>query len=333
MAVELTVAICAHNAAPRLPAALQALSQMRADPSKWECLVIDNASTDDTRAVAKDFAQRLNLPLRVVNEPIAGHTRARRRAVIEAAGELLSFVDDDNLVSPDWAANCLAFFAAHPAAGIAGGKIDAVFEDPPSVPPDFQTRFAMALAIRDMGETGRPLKLPDNDPPCGAGMTGRTALFKTILLDIGCHLTGRRGGALTSGDDTEIGLLAQKLGWETWYTPALKMGHVLPARRLTQSYLDGIVAAGAFSTPWLDFLRNREPFRGRVSNALIAARWQLEAARIRMIGKVKGSHHPDAGRFPFWYDLFRNRAAGYFDLAWHDPAGKLAASIERAQHK
>ncbi|MGA2232691.1 MAG: glycosyltransferase, partial [Tepidisphaeraceae bacterium] len=326
---------CAHNAAARLPAALNALAQMENMPGAWECLVVDNASTDDTRKVAEDAGRRLALPLRVVSEPIAGHTRARARAAAEARGELLSFIDDDNLVSPQWAQNCIAFFAAHPSAGIAGGKIAPVFEDPASIPPDFQEHYAQALAIRDMGEAERKLILLEDDPPCGAGMTGRTALFRRILLDIGCHLTGRTGGALTSGDDTEIGLLAQRLGWETWYTPSLQMAHVLPARRLRREYLDAVIATGAFSTPWLDCLRNKEPHRSRASNVLIGARWRLAAAKIKFVGKLKGPNHPDAGRFPFWYDLFRNRAAGYFDLARNDPAGKLAAGLAKlnAQHK
>jgi glycosyltransferase involved in cell wall biosynthesis len=331
MPVELTVAICAHNAAGRLPAALEALGRMKGTTS-WECLVVDNASSDDTPRVAEDIGRRLALPLRVVSEPVAGHTRARKRAAVEARGELLSFVDDDNLVSPDWAESCVAFFAAHPSAGVIGGKIEPVFEEPDSIPEDFQEHYAQALAIRDMGEAEVKLALPADDPPCGAGMTGRTAVFRQILLEVGCHLAGRRGGALTSGDDTEIGLLAQKLGWETWYSPTLKMGHVLPARRLTREYLDRIIAAGAFSTPWLDFLRNKEPKRSRASNALVAARWRLAAARISLVGKLKGPNHPDAGRFGFWYDLFCNRAAGYFDLARNDPAGRLAVALANAQH-
>lgn len=316
MALDLTIAVCAHNAAARLTRPLAAIAAMNVPKEiAWECLVVDNASTDGTASVANDLAAKLGLALRVVAEPKIGLIHARTSAAREAAGEILSFVDDDNLVAADWATQCVEFFHAHPNAGIAGGKVDAVFEDPTSAPPDFQQRDADALAVRDLGDLPKRLTPPENDPPCGAGMTGRTEVFRKVLLEIGCFLTGRNGEVLTSGEDTEIGLIAQKLGWETWYAPTLKMGHILPPQRLRQEYLDQLVAAGARSSPWLDYLRGKDARRSRFGLWLAAAECDMIATKMKWASLFKGNNHPDAARFPFWIEFHRNRAAGLRDLA------------------
>lgn len=62
-----------------------------------EILVINNASTDKTAEVAASFAK-----VRVVNEPKKGLTKARQRALTEAKGELLAFVDADSLLPKNW---------------------------------------------------------------------------------------------------------------------------------------------------------------------------------------------------------------------------------------
>jgi len=316
MGCDLTIAVCAYNAAGRLPRCLGAIAGLnKTDGVNWECIVIDNASTDGTGVAAAELGKKLGLDVRVVSEPTAGLVHARSRAAREARGEILSFIDDDNLVAPDWAEQSVKFFRAHPKAGIAGGRIDPIFDEGATAPADFLERYANALAIRDLGLTELRLISPDYDPPCGAGMTGRTDVFRKVLLDVGVFLTGHNGSKLTSGEDTEIGLLAQRLGWETWYTPLLRLGHVLPKCRLQQEYLDQLVVAGARASPWLDYLRGKEKRRGRFGLWIASAKCEMIAAKLRVAAAVKGRNHRDAARFPFWIRLHRSRAAGYRDLA------------------
>ena len=162
-------------------------------------------------------------------------------------------------------------------------------------------------------------------------MTGRTSVFRQVMLDVGLQLGGRRGKALDSGEDTETGLLAHKLGWEMWYTPTLRMGHVLPASRLNTAYLQKLIAGGARSSAWLDYLRGKEPRRSRLAYLATWAKWQLLAARMDAVGLVKGKAHPDALKFPFWASQYRGQAAGYWELAASDPATKLDAAIAAAR--
>src|SRR4029079_17246124 len=116
----------------------------------------------------------------------------------------------------------------HPRAGVVGGKIYPEFEDPASVPANFE-EMAPLLAIRDSGPCDIQLHPPEHDAPCGASLTGPTHLLRTILTRLPCFLTDRVGNSLSSGGDTELAFLALRLGYEAWYTPSLRLAHVIPA--------------------------------------------------------------------------------------------------------
>lgn len=326
--IDLSIAICAYNAATRLPATLTAVAnQQVSDRWQWETVVIDNASRDETSKVAESFSDRIP-NLRVIRETQPGLVYARQRAAREVRGRLTSFVDDDNLIAPDWVEQCIAFMDAHPRAGLVGGRIDALFEDPNSRPHDFDERYRDGLAIRDFGNEPKLLTAPQVDPPPGAGLTGRTELVRQLLLEIGCQLVGHSGGKLTNGEDTEMGLIAQRLGWETWYTPKLRVDHVLPPVRLTETYLQKLIADGAQSAPWLDYLRGKAPQRTRAGYLLQWARWWLVALRMDLMGLLR-RNHPHTPLYSFWARFNRSTAAGNLSLARQYPFEALQAKLDR----
>jgi glycosyltransferase involved in cell wall biosynthesis len=330
MSFDLTIAICAYNAAPRLECTLRALAEQRVPAGvQWELLFVDNASTDETAAKANELAKKWKLPLRLISQPTPGKIHAIRTAVTEAAAPILSFLDDDNLVEPDWIEQVLNFLAEHPNAGLVGPRIDAVFEDPASVPADFEQKYAHALAVRNMGDQPVRLAPPDHDGPPGAGMTGRTALFRSVLVDVACRLSGPKAGKLTRGEDSEISLIAWRLGWEMWYVPAMRMGHLLPPSRLKPEYIDRLIAEGSESSAWLDYLRQVEP---RKSRSFYFRRWaicKLQSYKMGLLEFLRRSS-PQGPRLRFWKNLLRNRAAGYWELGRDYPFEDFERSLAEA---
>ena len=146
-----TVAICTYNGASRVAAVLVALARQTLSPDDWELLVIDNASNDGTTEIAQRLiADLLGGRGRVVREPQPGLSFARARAAKEARGEILCFLDDDNIPNPEFVANTVQAFLAHPRAGALGGKVLPVWETPPSALAQAVQDFA--LAICDRGE-------------------------------------------------------------------------------------------------------------------------------------------------------------------------------------
>lgn len=92
-----TVVIPAYNVEKWLPRAVQSvIDQTFRD---WELLIVDDGSSDGTRAVA-DSAARGDARIRAIHTPNRGAALARAAGVAEARGELVTFVDADDTIEP-----------------------------------------------------------------------------------------------------------------------------------------------------------------------------------------------------------------------------------------
>ena len=109
---ELSVVIPAWNATDTIGALLESLARQRFD-RPWEVVVVDNGSTDDTRAVVQSLAHRLP-SLRIVDasdRQSIGY--ARNRGVESASGRLIAYCDADDAVSEGWLEAIAAGLARH----------------------------------------------------------------------------------------------------------------------------------------------------------------------------------------------------------------------------
>jgi glycosyltransferase involved in cell wall biosynthesis len=103
MVLRISVIVCAHNEAQYLPACLYSLLAQTRRPD--EILVVNNASTDETRAVA------LQVPhVRVVDEPRKGLVIARDTGRLASTGDVLVYVDADCRAPLTWLARIEARF-------------------------------------------------------------------------------------------------------------------------------------------------------------------------------------------------------------------------------
>src|SRR5689334_12658871 len=100
-----SVILCCYNSATRLPqtfAHLAAQSIRREFP--WEIVLVDNASTDNTKDAASDLWRKFNhpAPLKIVDQPIPGLSYARAKGVEVSQYDVIIFCDDDNWLHPDY---------------------------------------------------------------------------------------------------------------------------------------------------------------------------------------------------------------------------------------
>jgi len=112
----ISVVIPAYNEQKYLPACLCALRQQEGAPPH-EIVVVDNASTDDTSAIARQYG------VRVIAEPRKGVARARQTGFEAACGEIIASTDADTRVTPGWLAQIAAHFRDDPALGGAYGPV------------------------------------------------------------------------------------------------------------------------------------------------------------------------------------------------------------------
>jgi glycosyltransferase involved in cell wall biosynthesis len=93
--MTLSAIVCAYNEARSLPACLYSLLAQTRSPD--EIIVVDNASTDETGAVARAVPG-----VRVVYEPVRGLVVAREAARTAATSDVLAYVDADCRVPLQW---------------------------------------------------------------------------------------------------------------------------------------------------------------------------------------------------------------------------------------
>jgi glycosyltransferase involved in cell wall biosynthesis len=102
--MTITVIVCAHNEERSLPACLHSVLAQSRPPD--ELLVINNASTDATRAVAEQIPT-----VRVVDEPRKGLVVARETGRRAARGDVLVYLDADCRAPVMWLARIERHFA------------------------------------------------------------------------------------------------------------------------------------------------------------------------------------------------------------------------------
>jgi len=234
MSPGVSVIICCHNSSTRLPETLRHLAaQQVPDNLPWEIVVVDNASTDETAAIAlRNWPG--TAPLRVVPEPQPGLNHARRRGILEARHEIISLIDDDNWVAADWIRRVQSIFAANPGVGACGGKSEAVTEiDPPAWFENIKGFYAIGSQHRKNGDvTDAPGTLL-----WGAGLNLRAAAFHELLArHFEFSVQDRKGAQLSTGGDTETCFALRASGWRLWYDDALLLRHFVPRERLRWDY-------------------------------------------------------------------------------------------------
>ena len=311
MSVLLSVLLPTRDPHPgRLARTLEGLAAQTLDRSLWELIIIDNGSTPSlaTRQLPPPGP---GLPrVRVVPESQPGLTPARLRGIAEARGEVLVFVDDDNVLAPAYLSTALAAFHASPRLAASGGPVRPEFA---TIPPGWLPEFYGLLALHDHGPSpllaaGGPGASWPNFAPVGAGLCIRRsaalAYSTAARSDPARSALDRRAGALTSGGDNDIVFTALRAGGDVSYLPELALTHLIPAARLDPAYLARLnrgiqrswvrVLALHGACPW--------PAIGRRTVALRAARaWFRQKAWAGPVPNIR--FHGILGRFEGQADL------------------------------
>ena len=171
---RLSLIVATYNRAEQLLTTLRSVAAQTAPAAEWECVVVDNNSTDDTAARFEEFlSAHPGLPLRRVSETRQGLSWARNRGIAETTGDIVAIIDDDERIVPEFIAAYIAFFDAHPSVASAGGPIVAEY---PAGRPAWMSRYTerpIANPI-DLGPTPRPF-------PRGRIQIGRASCRERVL--------------------------------------------------------------------------------------------------------------------------------------------------------
>jgi glycosyltransferase involved in cell wall biosynthesis len=230
--VELSVAICTRD---RRESLLRCIASLTAPAeARWELLVIDNASRDDTRSACESLSDAFPTHLRVVYEPRPGLSHARNRALAEARGRIVVFIDDDVTCHPGFVdAHTRAFRA--PDVVASGGRIL------PVLPAELRGRWRRYLERELGGPTGHyDFGLEPRDVSDTSGVLlpfgGNVGLVREAARSLGGFRPDLGfGGELVPGEETALLRGLGALG-RIVYAPAASVDHHVGSARVRLAY-------------------------------------------------------------------------------------------------
>jgi glycosyltransferase involved in cell wall biosynthesis len=226
--MKISAIICTHNGQKVLGQAIQSLVDQTFDKSDCEILIIDNASTDGTREIIRQFENVSNL--KYIFEPMLGLSHARNTGWQEAQGEIVAYLDDDAIVCPEWLERILEAFGREPKAGAVGGRVSPIWEA--ARPVWLSDKMMGALSVIDWSET--PIFIGEDQWLVGANIS----FPRKLLSEVGgfSSALGRKGKCLLSNEENLLVVKIKEKGYTVFYHPEIMVDHLIPANRLRKSW-------------------------------------------------------------------------------------------------
>jgi glycosyltransferase involved in cell wall biosynthesis len=228
--MDISIIISTRNRAESLARTLESFKTVEIpNGAAAEILVVDNASTDETQAVAQS-GHRGGFSLRYVLEPIPGKMHAQNRGLNAAQGTILFTTDDDVIPAKDWLVRMSRPLMKREHDGVVG-------------------RIELAADLSRPWMTGMHqhwLAAPGGPRNCKLELIGASMGFHRCVLERVPGFDTELGpGALGFGDDSLFSWQLEEAGFRIGEAPeALVMHHPDASRLLRSSWLSAAKARG-----------------------------------------------------------------------------------------
>jgi glycosyltransferase involved in cell wall biosynthesis len=227
---DVSVVISTFNRAEVLPRAIQSLLEQDLDAERFEIVIVDNNSTDDTRPTVEAFVGKA-ANLRYVFEPRQGVSYGRNAGILAARAPAIAFTDDDVRVSASWLSTIVRALAEHPEVACVGGRVLPNWAGPW---PAWLTREHWGpLALLDYGDA--PVYVNAGKRLCL--ITANVAYRRKVFDQIGMFSPHVQTlGRAVATEDHEILLRLWRAGGQGLYWPALTATADIVPERMSPTY-------------------------------------------------------------------------------------------------
>jgi GT2 family glycosyltransferase len=196
---KISVILCSHNGSLTIRETLEGLEQL--EYPDYEVIVVNDGSTDDTAAIASEFAFSL------INTENLGLSHARNTGYKASIGKIVAYIDDDAYPDPHWLYYLAFMFLTTSYVGIGGSN----------VAPSGEGFVANCIAR----SPGGPVHILISDQEAEHIPGCNMAFRKEALESIG----GFDPQFRVAGDDVDICWRLQQMGWKIGFTPAALVWH------------------------------------------------------------------------------------------------------------
>jgi len=226
----ITAVICTCNRNELLSRSIESLINQSFDKEKYQILVVDNNSSEETKALVKDYRDKAG-NIDYICEPVQGLSKARNAGWRQARGKYVAFIDDDAQASPEWLENIvLCFEEAADNCAVISGSVFPIWE---VRPPKWLTgRMRRFLSLIE--RTDHEGEIADENYLAGTNISYK----KTCLSEIRGfnEELGRNKNCLLSMEELHLKRKLHKYGWKTYYYPQIRVDHYIPESRLKRGW-------------------------------------------------------------------------------------------------
>ena len=231
--MELSIVISTYNNAASLERTLESVAVQDADKSLWECVVVNNNSTDDTAERVAAFAKaHSDLNIKLVDEPQQGLSHARNRGIVESKGQFIAFIDDDETINEGFVSAYIDLFCNH-GAFVGAGALKVQYE---TTRPKWMSHYTEKMIANPLDLGSEIVTISRTIMPTGGNMAFNREVFN-LYGNFDTNL-GRKGDELFGGEENDLFERIRELGERIYYAPQAIAYHHIADKKLTPEYFD-----------------------------------------------------------------------------------------------
>lgn len=247
---KISAIICVHSRDKHLKDAIKSLVNQSLKPTEYEIIIVNNGSSNKVATVISSFQDVANI--RVLQEKNEGLSLARNTGWIAAESDVVAFLDDDAIASPDWLSNILTVFNEGKSISVVGGPVLPIWE---SSPPKWINESLIGyLSIVDWGS--KRIELDEDKWLVGTNI----AYKKTHVSECGGFHPGlgRQGNSLGLHEETFLNEKIRAAGYKIVYDPTIVVQHHIQKDRLSEEWFYKVSFEDGRSLFRLDSLENED---------------------------------------------------------------------------
>jgi len=234
-----SIIISTYNGSANLTDTIQHIAKQQLAPEiKWELVIVDNNSVDDSAQVAQkawDQFGHSGVGFKVIIQQKPGKLYAIQLAVKEASYEYLIICDDDNWLAPDYASRAYNLLDSRADIGAMGGR--GIPETKGVALPDWFKDYQYAYAVGAQAPATGIIK--PRAVLWGAGMCTKRSLYLKMYERYDSFLPECAEFNIIFAEDTEYCMRLILKGYRIYYDDDLVYRHYIPERKLNKEFLEG----------------------------------------------------------------------------------------------
>lgn len=228
----ISIIVCTYNREIYLPKMLQSILDQTCSTDKFEVILVNNNSPDNTHQICIDYQEKnKTINFHYFLETQQGLSYARNRGLKEASGDYLIFIDDDAFLDENYIEELESYLKDTPELVGFGGKILPYLEC--ELPNWMSPYLSTLMSIIDLG---KDVKLFSGKKyPIGANM----GVSRDVVEKIGNfnEALGRSGSSMLGGEEKDFFFRIKQANISIYYFPKMLVNHVIPPKRLTVEFV------------------------------------------------------------------------------------------------